>query len=151
MDNSLVPALEQARLAIRTAGLQKSNETAELHGLSLSDSQMRGLILAEDESLRAMGRLEFGEGILPRLMYSFCDSPYISRDSWMDTLLALQELFYTFKNELYDALTDDELLEAMNKIFHGRAQGSLVYLENMATDMLLKALRSDGDEDDDDD
>jgi len=148
MDNSLALALGQAQLATRTGSLQKCNDVAERYGLSLSDSQRQELILAENETLRAYGRLEFGEGILPRLMYSFCDSPYSTRDSWMDTLLALQELFYAFKNEVNDSLSDDELIEAMHHIYHGKAQGSLQYLENMSMTTLLHALRSDGEEDD---
>jgi len=96
MDNSLALALGQAQLAARTESLQTCNDVSQRYGLSLSDRQLQNLIVAENETLRAYGRLEFGEGILPRLMYSFCDSPYSTRDSWMDTLLALQELFYAF-------------------------------------------------------
>ncbi len=148
MDNSLALALGQAQLATRTESLQKCNDVSQRYGLSLSDHQLQNLIVAENETLQAYGRLEFGEGILPRLMYSFCDSPYSTRDSWMDTLLALQELFYTFKNEVNDTLSDDELIEAMHLIYHGKAQGSLQYLENMSMTTLLHALRSDEEEDD---
>lgn len=48
-------------------------------------------------------------------------------------------------------MTDDELVEAMHTIFHGRAQGSFSYMENIAAETLLKALRSDGEDEDDDD
>ena len=75
----------------------------------------------------------------------------MTRENWLDSLQALEELFYTYKNELDDALTDDELLEAMHTIFHGRAQGSFTYLENIAAETLLRALRSDGDNGDDED
>ena len=75
----------------------------------------------------------------------------MTRENWLDSLQSLQELFYTYKNELDDALTDDELLEAMQKLFHGKAQGSFLYLENIATQTLLNALRSDEEDEDDDD
>jgi hypothetical protein len=152
MDKGMLPALYEARLAAQTERLRRSNEISARYGLTLGDSQIRLLIAAETESLRACGRLEFGEGILPRLIYTFCDSPFIVNQDYGDTLEILQDLFYTFKNELNDELSDDELLEAMRKLFHGRAQGSLEYLENMDTADLLRALRSDDpDEDDDDD
>ena len=133
MERGMLPALQETRLAAQADLLQKSNETSERYGLWLSRLQITSLIAAEAETLRACGRLEFGEGILPRLIYTFCDSPFINREDYADMLAALQALFYTYKNELSDALSDDELLEAMHKIFHGRAQGSLEYLENITT------------------
>jgi hypothetical protein len=151
VEKSTLPALLQAQLAARTERLFKSNEISGRYGLALSEPEIRSLISAEGETLRACGRLEFGEGILPRLIYTFCDSPFIVRGEYYDTLEALQDLFYAFKNDLYDALSDDELLEAMHRIFHGKAQGSLDYLENIAAEDLIRALRggTDGDEDDD--
>lgn len=152
MDDNMLPITVQARLAVQMNLLQKSNEVSRRYGLTLSEPEMRSLIVSEQQSLRDCGRLEFGEGILPRLIYTFCDSPFIVRADYYDTLETLQDLFYTFKNDLDDALSDDELLEAMRKLFHGKAQGALEYLENMDTADLLRALRSDGpDEDDGDD
>jgi hypothetical protein len=151
MDWNVLPALQQAQLTRRISQLNKSNDVSRRYGLSLSDAQIRALITAEEETLRACGRLEFGDGILPRLIDTFCDSPYINRDGYTDVLATLQELFYTYKNELDGALTDDELLEAMYRLFHGRAQGSIEYLENIATETLHKVLRSDGEDEDEDD
>ena len=151
MGKGMLPALYETRLTARTELLRKSNEVSRRYGLALSEAQIQSLIAAEAESLRACGRLEFGEGILPRLIYTFCDSPFIVSPDYYDTLETLQDLFYTYKNEMNDALSDDELLEAMHKLFHGRAQGSLEYLENIATERLLRALRSDDAQEDGDD
>mgnify|MGYP001232233858 CR=1 FL=1 len=151
MDEKMLPALQQGQLAARISQLRESNEVSKRYGLSLSAAQITSLIAAESETLSACGRLEFGEGILPRLICSFCDSPYINREDYAAVLETLQELFYTYKNELDDELSDDELLEAMYKLFHGEAQGSLEYLENIATETLLKALRSDGGDEDEED
>jgi hypothetical protein len=152
MDQRMLPALREAQLAARTERLMQGNEISQQYGLALSLPQAKVLIAAEQETLFASGRLEFGEGILPRLIYTFCDSPFITRGDYADTLATLQDLFYTYKNELDDALSDDELLEAMHRLFHGKAQGSLEYLENVTTGRLLRSSRSDGaDEDDEDD
>ena len=151
MQKDMLPALRGARLAARMDLLQKGNEVSQRYGLSLSEPQMRLLITAEADTLRACGRLEFGEGILPRLIYTFCDSPFIVSAEYYDTLETLQDLFYTFKNDLSDALSDDELLEAMHALYNGKAQGALEYLENMDTADLIRALRSDGLEEDEED
>jgi hypothetical protein len=151
MENQGLTDTNRSLIRAREERLLKSNGVSQRFGLTLSAAQARALIAAERQTLRDYGRLEFGEGILPRLIYGFCDSPYIARGDYTDTLEALQALFYAFQNDLEDTLTDDELLEAMHAVFHGRAQGSLEYLETVDMKELLAALRSGGDDGDCDD
>lgn len=67
--------------------------------------------------MREQQRVEFGESILPKLIDTFYDSPYISQSSYSDTCIRLQEIFYLYKNETMDEMTDDELLEFMKEQF----------------------------------
>lgn len=67
--------------------------------------------------MREQQRVEFGESILPKLIDTFYDSPYISQSSYPDTCIRLQEIFYLYKNETMDEMTDDELLEFMKEQF----------------------------------
>ena len=150
MDQPAMQALVQARQTAQLAQLRKTNELAYAYGNVLSEAQLHSLIRAEAVTLRDYGRLEFGEGILPRLLYTFCDSPLIPKSDYFDTLCALEELFYAYHNELNDMMSDDELLEAMHKVFHGRAQGSLEYMENISPGKLIRALNGEEAEDDDD-
>jgi hypothetical protein len=150
MEKQTLPAMFQAQLAMREHRLIQSCGELERFGLRLSLPEIKALVCAEQETLVACGRLEFGEGILPRLIHTFCDSPYILRDDAFDTLNALQELFYTYKNDLDDTISDDELLEVMCKLFHNKAQGSLLYMENVAVSALVRALCGDSPEDDED-
>lgn len=73
--------------------------------------------------MKKTGRIEFAGGILPKLIYAFCDSPYIQQENYESTLAELQEAFYYFKSESLEQFTDDELIEFMVKVFNGRAQG----------------------------
>lgn len=150
MEKQTLPAMLAAQLAIREHSLAQSCGELERFGLRLYPPQIKALVAAEQETLSACGRLSFGEGILPRLVHMFCDSPYILRTDTFDTLNALQELFYTYLNDLDDALSDDELLEAMHRLFHGKAQGSLLYMENVAVEELLGTLCDEDPEDDPD-
>ncbi len=151
MQNPLFLSLQEARTTALTQKLHNRNELTLRYGLSLSDVQIHSLITAQSATLRETGRIEFGEGILPRLIYTFCDSPYIDQNNYFDTLLALQDLFYTYQNELGDALSDDELLDAMQHLYNGKAQGSLEYLENVTNSELAHAAFPEkyGEEDDD--
>ncbi len=147
------PARKNLILQQRTAQLaqmRKTNELAYAYGNVLSEAQLLSLINAEAQTQRDYGRLEFGEGILPRLMYAFFDSPLIAKHDYYNTLGTLQELFYAYHDEMNDSLTDDELVEAMHKLFHGRAEGSLEYMENISPIHLIRALNDEEAEDEDD-
>jgi len=59
------------------------------------------------------GRVELGGSAVPAIIDGFCDSPYLLQDEYEETLAALVEAFYFYKNESGDRLTDDELICAM--------------------------------------
>ena len=146
MADSFSVSLYQTQLRTATRELHTCNEVSQRYGLTLTDTQILTLVQARFEALQTAGRMELGESLLPRLVYAFCDSPFINKTDYLATLMALQELFYTFKNECDDALTDDELIEALKCVFDGKAHGSLEYLENLTVSDLYHALTGDDDE-----
>lgn len=96
------------------------------------------------ENLKEQQRIEFGEGILPKLIFTFCDSPYIYQDNYVDTIRRLQEIFYLYKNESMDEFSDDELLDFMKNAFDGECEGSLEYLEETCLEELARSVRKEG-------
>lgn len=152
MSSSKKDWLELLNSSNRVAVIKAVDEYAGQFGLSLSEAEV-GLLLSErKQSLKKQERVEFGEGILSRLIYAFCDSPYIYQDNFADTLGRLQEIFYLYKNESLDELTDDELIEFMKREFDGICQGSLDHLEDTSLEKFARAIRFGsfdmGDEDD---
>lgn len=146
MENETALALLHKQAAARTAAaLRRCNDVGLRYGMALSERQIAVLAAARQQALLAAGRVELGEGVLPKLYYAFCDSPFIQRGEFCAALGALQELFYAFCNELEGALTDDELVDALHTVFHGKAQGSLTYLENLTVSDLLRAQAGDED------
>lgn len=121
--------------------LRVCNELTAQYGLTLSGGQIRELAERRFAALQDTGRVEFGEGILEKLIRAFCDSPYISQGEYMETLLALQDAFYYFKNESLERLSDDELIDYMKQVFDGRAQGSLEYLFGTSLEDLCREAR----------
>lgn len=120
--------LSQPRQRIDPATLERYNRRSEPYGLTLSESALQRLHLLRTEVLQQTGRIELGGGVLEKLIIAFCDSPYVVQSKYEDTLAELQELFYYFKNECRDLVTDDELLDAMRLIFNSVAHGSVEYL-----------------------
>ena len=116
------------RKQIEIANIKKCNEYTNKYGLILSDNQISNLLEKRKETLKETGRIEFREGIIDKLIKEFCDSPYINQENYTETLYELIEMFYEYKNETKDLITDDELIEFMKKSFDGICQGDLEYL-----------------------
>lgn len=117
--------------------LQKCNQISEKFGLSLSEEQMQLVIQNRFEVLKSTGRIEFGKGVVEKLVYEFCDSPYIEQEEYADVLMELQELFYLLKKETLEQLTDDELIGAMGLVFDASG-GSMEHLRGINRDTLYQ-------------
>ncbi len=124
--------------------LEGLNALSERFGLSLTPRQLQELRDGRDRALEETGRVEFGEGVLPKLVYAFCDSPFIQRGEYAQTLLALQNLFYALKRECADRLTDDELIAFMESAYNGGAQGSLDVLEAASPEEIFRWVMEGG-------
>ena len=128
------------------AALEKVNRRVQGHGLVLQEAEIQALAKRREEVLQSTGRVEFGEGILPKLVFLFCDSPYIPQQEYAATLDALQACFYHFKNETGEAVGDDDLLEFMKTHFDGDCHGSVEYLEGTLVEHLARGIRLGGQE-----
>lgn len=118
------------------------NKKTEQFGLVLSQEEANSLLLCRKTALGENQRVEFGEGILPKLILLFCDSQYINQDNYAEVLSELQDIFYTNKNETQDELTDDELLEFMRKQFDEICFGDLEYLRSTCMERYSRATRA---------
>ena len=121
--------------------VEATNQYTEKFGLSLSQEDTQFLLAEMNEILKAQRRVEFGQGILPRIIYVFCDSSFILQCDYVETLIRLQEIFYLYKNEMNDEITDDELLCFMKEQFETVCFGDLGYLEGTCLDIFAQAIR----------
>ena len=119
----------------------QTNEYTKKFGLTLTEEQAELLVAERRESLQEQRRVEFGEGILPKLIFAFCDSPYIIQDQYVDMIGRLQDIFYLYKNESMDEATDDELIDYMKAAFDGECEGSLDHLEDTALERFARKIR----------
>lgn len=133
--------LEAANDSRQLANVREANGYTEKFGLTLTDEEAALLLKERKEVLKNQERVEFGEGILPKLIYAFCDSPYIYQDNYVETLGRLQDIFYFYKNESLDEITDDELIDFMKDQFDGPCQGSLDYLEDTGLETFARRAR----------
>ena len=106
-----------------------TNQVTEKYGLILSEQDAELILAERTEVLKEQKRVEFGEGIVVKIINEFCDSDYIDQDNYVQTIIRLQEIFYCYKNEMMDEITDDELLYLMKEQFENVCCGDLDYLE----------------------
>ena len=120
----------------------ETNKYTEKYGLVLSGEDAAILAQERTDTLKHEQRIEFGQGILPKIIYAFCDSSYIMQENYRDSLIRLQEIFYLYKNEMMDEVTDDELLEFMREQFENVCFGDFDYLEGTCLSIFAQAIRA---------
>lgn len=119
-----------------------TNEHTRKFGLVLSEEEAKLLVLERTDHLRRQRRVEFGEGILPKIIYEFCDSQYISQENYVDTIARLHDIFMLYKNEMQDEISDDELLHFMKEQYETVCYGDLEYLEGTCLEVFARAIRA---------
>lgn len=136
MDNNFYLSVLNNRKQEEISKIIECNEYTTQYGLTITEEQVKNIVERRFETLKETGRLEFGEWIINKIIIEFCASPYISQENYGETLYELIDIFYYYKNETKDLITDDELLKFMRKYFNGIAQGSLDYLAGTILDRM---------------
>ncbi|WFR58680.1 DUF6323 family protein [Anaerocolumna sp. AGMB13025] len=121
--------------------IRKCNEYTSKFGVTLTEEEIRGLLINRKEALKSSGRIELSGGILKKLILEFCDSTFIEQEVYAQTLEVLQEMFYYFKNEALDEVSDDELIHIMKEYFDTECQGSLEYLQETTLEEICRNIR----------
>ncbi|MGC4018047.1 MAG: DUF6323 family protein [Muricomes sp.] len=142
MEEDIFQFLERVKQKEELSVLSSLNQKTEKFGLSLKEKEMTELMECRNQSLKAHGRVEFGDGILDKVIYVFCDSQYINQQNYFETLVRLQDIFYEFKNAALDLMTDDEIFAFMREQFETVCAGDLDYLEGTCMENFTAAVRA---------
>ena len=124
------------------AKVMETNRTTEKWGLVLNEQEAKLILEERAHALRQERRVEFGPGIAEKVIYEFCNSDFINQENYVDTIIRIQEIFYLYKNEMQDEITDDELLHLMKEQFENLCYGDLDYLEGTCLDNFAQAIRA---------
>lgn len=126
--------------------IEECNEKTALFGVALTKEEIEMLVESKQEILKETQRFEFGRGILPDLLIEFCDSEYIDQNNYAEVICQLQEVFYTYKNDMQDQITDLELLDLMRYTFENVCFGDIGLLESLYLDEYARKVRFEGEE-----
>ncbi|WP_206458160.1 DUF6323 family protein [Anaerovorax sp. IOR16] len=119
----------------------KCNKITKKFGLTLTNRQAAELIETRNYVLNANGRIEFGGGVVDKIIKEFCDSPFISMYNYTEVLHDLVEMFYEYKNETLDLASDEELIKYMKKAFDGVCHGSIYLLSERELAKMARNIR----------
>ena len=122
--------------------VKETNQYTEKFGLVLSERDTQLLLEEKNHILKTQQRVELGQSILPRIIYTFCDSSFLFQGNYVDSLIRLQEIFYLYKNEMLDEISDDELLNFMKEQFETVCSGDFDYLESTCLSIFAQAIRA---------
>jgi hypothetical protein len=125
----------------------KYNELSVNHGLTLTSAEALDLFETRSEALKDTERIELGSGVIGKLIEEFCDSPYISKTEYANTLNSLIEIFYYYKSDVENLISDDNLISHMKSAFNGICEGSIELLAEKEMMSFTKNLRYSYDED----
>lgn len=139
MDDTLLMLLSGKN---QIEAIRKTNDYTQRFGLSLSEEDVQELMVSHIDCLKEEQRIEFGGGVTDKLIFAFCDSDYIYQENYVEVIQRLQQIFYLYKNESMDELTDDELIDLMRNAFDGECQGSLDYLEQTYLEKFAREVRA---------
>lgn len=121
--------------------IMQLNEMTRQYELILTEQQAIELVKTRSHSLKSTRRIEFGGGVIDKIIKEFCDSPHIDQGNYAETLNELIEIFYYYKNETVDRISDDNLIKIMKKCFDGDCRGSLELLQNRELDIIACQIR----------
>ena len=139
MDKNWMVLLQQQN---QLSKMMETNRLTQQYGLALTEQEAKLIVGERARALQKERRVEFGESITPKIIYEFCDSDFIDQNNYVETLIRLQEIFYLYKNEMQDEVSDDELLHFMKEQFENVCYGDFDYLEGTCLEIFAEAVRA---------
>ncbi|WP_455544239.1 DUF6323 family protein [Intestinibacter sp.] len=120
--------------------LMKLNDESINYGLVLSEKEVNDIMKNTGETLKKIGRIETSTNALEKVITIVYSSPYTDKENYVENINDMQELFYYFKNQVLDLLSDDEVIEILEKAYDEKC-GEIVkiqgFVEEFATQFKL--------------
>lgn len=124
-----------------TGEILETNKLSEKYGLVLDKKGALEILKARNQALRDYGRIELSNEPLRNIVKCFCSSPYLYQHNYADVLSELIDIFYYFKNETGDLISDQQLLSLMKEYYDTSCSGSLELLKNRELMILARDIR----------
>lgn len=122
----------------KTNEIMSLSETAQNYNLTITKEKAIYIVNSLNGALKDSGRIEFGESAAIKITKKLCSSPYVHNSDFEKVIGQFLELFFLTKNDIENALTDDELIGFMVKSFNGKCEGSIIKLTDKLQELTRK-------------
>lgn len=109
--------------------LLELNGKTKAYGLILTEEDAMHVIEARSQTLNSYERIELGLNVTKRIVELFSSSPYVRDENYVRIITEIQEIFYYFKNETNEKVSDDDLINIIYKYFEMECEGSIQFLK----------------------
>ena len=106
-------------------------------------TERQGAVDVRNRSLRDNERIELGSGAILQIIDKFCTSVYLNSQNYAQTLGELLDIFYYYKTESRDKISDNDLIDVMYELFEGPCHGSTELLAGRDLETLLRYIKNE--------
>lgn len=128
MENNILKFTMNELQDFSSEKLMALNEESINYGLVLTDDDVRQITKNTKETLRKTGRIETSTDSLEKIIAFLYSSPYTQKDDYVEVISDMEEIFYYFKNQVLDLLSDDEVIEILKNIYDEKS-GEIVQIQ----------------------
>lgn len=127
----ILSSLNSNLKTIQKNEILKINSESEQYGLSLSQEDVEEIIKSRNHTLRSYGRIDLNINATKQLIENLYTSQYTDKDDYVELINDLQEIFYYFKNETLDEISDIEIIELIDE-FYNECSGRIDNVQDKA-------------------
>ena len=114
------------------------NAKAGNYGLVITENIAREIASLRGTALIENERFEIKSDAAARLTSAFLESRYINQEKLAETIGEIMNIFYHIKNETENAISDDDLISEMLKVFVETCFGSLEIMKSKGLEKILR-------------
>ncbi|WP_322395597.1 DUF6323 family protein, partial [Clostridium perfringens] len=87
-------------------------------------------------SLKTYGRIDLNMDVTKKLINKIYTSQYTDKDDYVEIINDLQDIFYYFKNETLDEISDHEIIDIIVE-FYEKTSGRIDNVQNLTEKFAL--------------
>ena len=133
MENNILKFTMKDLQQESTQKLIKLNDESINYGLILNEKDIEGIMKNTNETLKRIGRIETSTNTLEKIIELVYSSPYTDKDNYIENINDMQEVFYYFKSQVLDLLSDDEVIEILEKTYEDK-KGEMFQIQGAIDD-----------------
>ena len=121
MENNILKFTMNELQDFSSEKLMRLNEESINYGLVLTEEDVQQITKNTKETLKKTGRIETSTDSLEKKISFLYSSPYTQKDDYVEVISDMEEIFYYFKNQVSDLLSDDEIIEILKKTYNEKS------------------------------